>query len=470
MLDSARRQSTKTETKISLQDFRCFHKVPEIPLRPINILVGENSTGKSSFLAAVRFLLALTQRTTKASFNKDPFFLGSYEQIAHYRGGRYGRAKTFSFSMTGALDKEFVLRRVRVFMRDQQNIPAELPDDFKIKFTFHNNRSQPAIYKVDFEAGPFSFSFSVETSKTSPRAKVSLRGPNVNAQYPPSGLISTDRPVFDDPLSNELSDLDFVLQDARYSLSKGRSSKLIRDELHIISNLYRSALRVLPREVYASAPVRSRPERTYNPGESSPSPSGEHIPFVLAQIKAFDRSLWIDVARTLGRFGKSSGLFDAINIKQLSKTEGGPFQLIVDLNGSKSNIIDVGYGVSQVLPIVTDVVRAREPTCFLFQQPEVHLHPKAQAELATFLAQMVGSRRHTLFLETHSDYLIDRIRMEARDGRHISPEDVSILFFERAGKDVDVYTITVDKQGNVRGAPKGYRAFFIEEEFRSLGG
>ena len=114
---------------------------------------------------------------------------------------------------------------------------------------------------------------------------------------------------------------------------------------------------------------RSRPERTYNPGDSSPSPSGEHFPFLLAQIKAFDRSLWIDVARNLGEFGKSSGLFDAINIKQLSKTEGGPFQLIVDLKGSKSNIIDVGYGVSQVLPIITDVVRAREPTCFLFQQP-----------------------------------------------------------------------------------------------------
>jgi AAA ATPase domain len=159
MLDSPRRSSTKTETKVSLQDFRCFHQVSEIPLRPINILVGENGTGKSSFLAAVRFLLELTQRTTKASFNKDPFFLGSYEQIAHYRGGRFGRAKTFSFTMRGAIDKEFVLRRVRPFVRDQQNIPARLPDEFEIRFTFHNNRSQPAIYKVDFEAGLFAFSF-----------------------------------------------------------------------------------------------------------------------------------------------------------------------------------------------------------------------------------------------------------------------------------------------------------------------
>lgn len=73
--------------EISIKDFRCFHSVDSIPVRPVNILVGENSSGKTTLLAAVRFMLDFINGTEDASFNKDPFFLGSYEQIAHYRGG-----------------------------------------------------------------------------------------------------------------------------------------------------------------------------------------------------------------------------------------------------------------------------------------------------------------------------------------------------------------------------------------------
>jgi hypothetical protein len=460
MLDIAQQSAVKSSTQVEIRDFRCFHRVSSIPIRPINILVGENSTGKSSFLAAMRFLLELPRRDAKASFNKDPFFLGSYEQIAHYRGGRFGRAKTFSFTLRGEIDKDYVLRRARPLFRNaEQSSSMRLPDNFQLQVHFHNNRSQPAICRVEFEAGNFYFLLTAEKE-----INLAVRTPNIQAQYPSERVASGY-----DPFSYDLSDLDFMLRDARYSLSRGKNSKLIRDELQVLSDLYRFAMRVLPRQVYASAPVRSKPERTYNPGESSPSPSGQHIPFVLAQIKAFDKDLWAQIARNLGEFGKSSGLFDAISIKQLSRAEGGPFQLIVNLNGANSNIIDVGYGVSQILPIITDLVRAQVPTCFLFQQPEVHLHPKAQAELATFFAQVALAQGHTLFLETHSDYIIDRIRMEVRESRYIRPEDVSILYFERSRHDIDVHVISVDKQGNIRGAPKGYRSFFIEEEFRSLG-
>lgn len=190
---------------------------------------------------------------------------------------------------------------------------------------------------------------------------------------------------------------------------------------------------------------------------------------MLARIKAFDKDLWTEIARTLSSFGKHSGLFEDVNIKRLSNTDGGPFQIIVRLSGAKSNIIDVGYGVSQALPIITDLVRAADETTFLIQQPEVHLHPRAQAELATFFAQIVRRKKHTVLIGTHSDYLIDRIRMEAREGKYIKSEDNAILFFEREGLDVKSHPIYLDELGNILGAPRNYRDFFIREEYRSLG-
>ena len=78
----------------------------------------------------------------------------------------------------------------------------------------------------------------------------------------------------------------------------------------------------------------------------------------------------------------SAGLFDEISIKPLGSRRSEPFQVQVRkfapggrLKGPHRNLIDVGYGVSQVLPVITELLRADAPSTFLLQQPEVHLHP-----------------------------------------------------------------------------------------------
>ena len=105
---------------------------------------------------------------------------------------------------------------------------------------------------------------------------------------------------------------------------------------------------------------------------------------------------------------------------------------------------------------------------FLLQQPEVHLHPSAQAALGSLFCRVAGPDRQ-LIVETHGDHLLSRVRMDVRDGASdLKPEDVSILFFERDDLDVRIHSIGLDEEGNVRGAPPTYRRFFMEETRRSL--
>ena len=99
----------------------------------------------------------------------------------------------------------------------------------------------------------------------------------------------------------------------------------------------------------------------------------------------------------LVEFGKRSGLFQNIEVKNLGGSMGNPFQLKVKVRGPNSNIIDVGYGVSQILPILVYILEVpifpvplMGPPFFLLQQPEVHLHPRAQAELSSFLATLAS--------------------------------------------------------------------------------
>ena len=224
---------------------------------------------------------------------------------------------------------------------------------------------------------------------------------------------------------------------------------------------------------FASAPVRSKPRRTYDPSRPTPDPEGDYVLMYLANLFFQNKKVWSTLKNRLEDFGKDAGLFDEISIRPLGKRNSEPFQVQIRkfggrLRGPRRNLIDVGYGVSQVLPVVMELLREDAPGMFLLQQPEVHLHPSAQAALGSLFCQVAGADRQ-LVVETHSDHLMDRVRMDVRDGDSaLKPEDVSILFFECKDLDVHIHSLRIDEEGNIVDAPDGYRAFFMEETARSL--
>ncbi len=192
---------------------------------------------------------------------------------------------------------------------------------------------------------------------------------------------------------------------------------------------------------------------------------------LLARVLAASSKDWKELKDAIDGFGQASGLFETLNIKRLGRKGTGPFQLHLNYGGPDFNLADVGYGVSQSLPIVVDAIRAEREATLLIQQPEVHLHPRAQAALGSLLLRLAKTQSKRFVVETHSDYMIDRVRMEVRDGRSVSPDDVRILYFERTdGSTVQIHPLTLDEQGNIINAPAGYRRFFLEEERRFVGG
>ena len=83
--------------QIIFEGLRCFHDLHTCPIKPITLLVGENSTGKTTFLALTRIAWDIIYGdSNKDLFNEEPFLLGSYDQIASFRGGRAGRIRTFT--------------------------------------------------------------------------------------------------------------------------------------------------------------------------------------------------------------------------------------------------------------------------------------------------------------------------------------------------------------------------------------
>ena len=84
---------------ILMKNIRCFSDEQIVPVKPLTILVGENSSGKSTFLASTRLAWDLVKGSRQIDFNEDLFILGSFDQIATYRGGKSGRAKEFTIGV-----------------------------------------------------------------------------------------------------------------------------------------------------------------------------------------------------------------------------------------------------------------------------------------------------------------------------------------------------------------------------------
>ena len=159
---------------------------------------------------------------------------------------------------------------------------------------------------------------------------------------------------------------------------------------------------------------------------------------------------WEDLRSRMNNFGKLSGMFADIDFKTLNYASG----------------------VNQIYPMLANVILAsqkKNQTAFLIQHPEAYLHPRAQTALSQFFVESAVKDGHTFLVETHGDYIIDRVRI-CVSNNIIPHEDVVILYFEpQKAKNVKIHPIRLDEMANMRGAPAGYRKFFMEDGNRLLG-
>ena len=437
---------------VSFENFRCFRERQTVRLAPLTLLVGENSTGKTSFMALIRALSDLAYGFRVPNFKEPPYDLGSFEDIAH-RTGPDQQYDQFGAGLSTILDSE----------RPEEEV--------RFEFGFSKRDSAPFPVTRRYERGATAIEESVNDEQ-----EVSL-------------VVATERGEWELTLNDENSHrlggestvawLAFRMrlglnEVARFRPRPGSPDLMEADQEEVGSFAF-DLINARARRPRAGAPTRSRPHRSYDYARPQYDPEGSHIPNLLASFAAQDEEGWSDLKEYIGSFGRSAGLFDEINIKQFG-ADSEPFQVQVrkntsDMQGAWRNIVDVGFGVSQVLPVVAEIAFLNDQDVFMIQQPEVHLHPRAQAALGSLLcSQATGLERHRRYVvETHSYDLINRVRMDVRDGvGGLSPDDVVVLYFERRDFDVKIHEITFDELGNLNGAPPSYGRFFMEETNRNL--
>ena len=169
---------------------------------------------------------------------------------------------------------------------------------------------------------------------------------------------------------------------------------------------------------------------------------------------------------------------ETLGIQAHTKTETGHQSIMVQNERGEFNITDVGFGYSQILPIVTKLwyavnrrqMRKRRmyypgdsgDSVILMEQPELHLHPAYQAKIADAFVRSVVLKKEKeenlrLMIETHSDTILNRIGRRVREGM-IRPEDVNIILFEKkpGEQTTQLRQTTYNDKGQIKEWPYGF--------------
>ena len=420
--------------KFIVQDVRCFEGKHTLDIKPLTILVGENSTGKTSVLGCLQVMIGSAEYGRHFNFNAEPYQMGTFADIA-----RKARAQKEDFALGIEVENAGKSAKYMLYFREKAGGP------------------EPVVYRAvcDFDDGQIIIETAEkETGNESDYKPITIKaGAKKNhfrVIYHERSLMSVSKVIFE-PYYVLLFDHKHArkqVSNVSEQYSKYLESKKI---------LWRWRDKMPSSSV---SPIRAKPQRTYDPDSDITTHDGSEMPMVLNNISSSDKERWERLRQLLITFGKESGLFSDISVRKLGTASNDPFQLQIKAHGPKTNIADVGYGISQVLPILMRVLNDKKDM-YLLQQPELHLHPKGQAALASLLVEKAEGGK-AFVVETHSDYIIDRVRIEIMR-KNISPDDVAMIYMHPKGNKVTSHNITFDPQGNMIGAPKEYGEFFLKE-------
>lgn len=427
-------------SQLKLKNYRCISNA-ELDLKPITLFTGANSSGKTTILNSI---VGSLQGDKYSSFpfsytpNGEHCSLGGYKTIVsnnditknielsftfnseNKNGSIFSCASQFEHSRTGS-----GFRPIKVTI-DHENYCLKINKDHEKYY------ADVVIKKRDKVIEDFTTEF-IRYSLSSCLDKDQKKCDALITKY--KNQINEDNISFSAPTFSKL--LAKI-----YNHASG--SKSIASTITEIDEIKES--------LYYVGPSRKYPSRVYLKSASVKSkihPAGDNAVDIISRWKE-NKSKKLT---TLNKIGRSIGIFQNIST---GKLEEGLLKIIINtIEGKKVGLQDTGYGVSQVLPILAAEADAPKNSIFIIAQPELHLHPTAQGNIATLFTESAKNNNNQYIIETHSEYIISRFRALVAN-KKIDSSNIIIYHMTPSDNGISPHKITISDEGKLLDAPKDY--------------
>lgn len=434
-------------TGLQIKNFKGWKDTGVLKLAPITVFFGTNSSGKSSL---GQFLMMLKQTANSPDRNrvlhpgddKTPVDLGTFQDLLYQHDQNQELNFFFEWEPPRKLDIKDVLTnssfsgsRIR----------------FKAKIGFVNEKRLRAVcreFRYRF-VGPKDDNFSAAMIQEEEVGNYELKTEGFDAKRKQARVWPLPHPTkffgFPDELSlyyqngETLNDLAFEMQTLLQRLS------------------YLGPLREEPRRQYAWAD--EMPESVGTRGEQ----------WVSAFLAAADRKISLGFKRRAERFDRliaqqlqELGLIESFTVAPIaSGFREYRVRVKVSSSSSEVSIPDVGFGVSQVLPVVVQSFYAPPSSTIIIEQPELHLHPAVQLNLADLFINAMKSRENGVdrkvqfIIESHSEHFLRRLQRRIAEEK-ITQEEVAIYFCDSGHEGSTITPLQVDLYGNIVNWPPNF--------------
>lgn len=418
---------------IRLERFKGYEDSGWIDLnKPITLIFGNNSSGKSAFLSSILML----KQSVGSMDSEKPFIfnakngidIGSFEDAVFQHNVDFKKPMIFSFEVE--VDRTYK----EIGLNEGNSVVLS------IKVAYNKKRRFNTLIGFDL--------LSMHDKRL------------IMGMHKKTNAFSA-KPHYETDLDVNISNLkvhwfNFI---PLLSAVDEKISEMIIMELSILSRHVAIDISKFLDRMAHVGPLRQEPQRTYHFTGETPvnvGRDGSNAPQILLLDKysATTKRIIDDVNSKLKIMGYSLS-WDIL--------KGGIAHIMLtDLSSNKEyNLKDVGFGISQLLPLLIQGYDLNESQFILLEQPEIHLHPSAQSNLGDFFIEL--SKQNKFFIiETHSEHILLRLRRRIAD-KTISNEDVNIYFVERKDGKSIISNIKLDDYGQMVSVPDGFKSFFSDD-------
>jgi predicted ATPase len=441
-------------TRLRIENFKAWKDTGEVRLAPLTVLFGANSAGKSSL---GHLLLALKQTAASADRRRalhtgdetSLVDLGSFIEALHGRDRKARLKFSLDFTLPNGLTVKNPLAKRESFQGDKLRLTSELAA---------SAQGQPLVRRLRYELlaeGEARLQATLEQKS----GKVELNAEPYTLKEAAGRKWPLDPPekfyrISDHSLAR-YQNADFL---AGFALEVERT-------LDSLSHL---------------GPLRTPPHRTYGWTGNAPEAVGSKGEYAIACVLAAEaerRKISAGKKQRPQPFAEfiatrlvELGVIESFSLRPVAPGRRD-YEVKVKTLGGLTDVAlpDIGFGVSQVLPALVQAFYCPPESIVWMEQPEIHLHPQVQAELADVFIAAIGSyesgrpRHVQLIIESHSEHFLNRLQRRIAE-EVLRPEDVAIYFAKPGAAGAELEELEVSPYGDILNWPEN----FFGDEMREI--